>query len=164
MSLDNFNLKVKNINNNAGNFPRNPSDEGYWKALKRQAEITQLELNEVFAAIEEKNLEKLRDAVGDVAVTDFGLAHIGSLPLDEDANEIADCLLTRFCKDGEHAELTQKEYAEISVKTKVRYSEESGVYVVLSAEDQTGDNGEFYPEGKFLKASGFKQPTFKPLD
>lgn len=163
MSLDNFNQKVKDINNTAGNFPRLPNSEGYWEALKRQADITQLELNEVYEAIENKDLIKLRDAVGDVAVTDMGLAHIGSLPIVEDANLIADCLLTRFCKDEAQVAATQKEYAEINVETKVRYSEETGLYAVLSAKEQVGDNGEKYPEGKFLKASGFITPTFEPI-
>lgn len=160
LSNDELFRRIRILNNAAGNEPMSPSDDNYWDDLKRQADLIQSELNETFEGIELRDLNKLRDGACDIEVTCKGLFHRGSIPFNADMTEVTDALFSRFCKDEEEAQETMEHYRNIGVEAHSRNDEETGYIVILSSKDQQGTDGEDYPEGKWLKSTRRKKPSF----
>jgi predicted HAD superfamily Cof-like phosphohydrolase len=119
-------------------------------------------------------VEDIRDALCDIMVFALGAYHFMGFDADRDMKEVVDAVLTRFCKTNAHLDDTLAHYASKGVLV---YSEgEFPRVCIKSAADQwLSPSGEVtcyalpnakleYPKGKFLKALGYRTPTFyKPL-
>lgn len=155
---------VSTLNRIAGKTPRKPSDPDYWDVAQAQADLIQSELNEVFKAIKNKDIEQLRDGACDINVTNLGLFYRNSLPYNQDMRAVIHQLFSRFCKTEDEADQTVVKYAKINVDVRKHLDEMTGYWVILSSKDQRGLDGEDYPEGKWLKSVNAKKCHFVALE
>lgn len=159
MAQSNF-QKVVRLNLIAGN-----GGNAGWPAIKKQFKLIDLEHEELRKAIDEGDLTAIRDAAADVLVTTHGLFHRMGADGEADFNAVTDALMSRFDLDLINAAATKEKYLAIGVLTNIRQVNYEGVdyYVTISATNQTGTDGENYPEGKWLKSVNTVSPTFAPL-
>ena len=105
----------------------------------------------------DKALDGVRDGLCDILVFALGAFHDLGIDANRDMDVVVDAVLTRFCKDEQSLIATCAKYDALGVRY---YAEGTYPYVCLkSAEDQ----GDEYPKGKFLKAVGYKTPTFEAV-
>lgn len=152
--------KIEVVNHIAGNTRR-----GNWADAQKQAHMTVVEMRELVEALEKRDATKLRDAYCDLIVFAVGgLFRIGS-DANTDMHAVTDSLLTRFDRTMEDAVKTQEKYNVLAVETEVRTTVVNGTnyFVVVSAKDQIGNNGEHYTAGKFLKSYQYSNPTLQQL-
>jgi predicted HAD superfamily Cof-like phosphohydrolase len=129
-----------------------------WEKSAKQLHLIQEELAELVEGIENKDMPEIRDAVADILVVTYGMAHIMGIDADKDMAAVQASNLSKLCK-------TQ---AEID-KTLAFYRNEKGLDVyaggelpeayVKSTKDQTGSDGKFYPAHKFLKNTNWHEPV-----
>lgn len=130
-----------------------------WEAIDRQMKIIESEFNELRDAVAARDMRLIRDGVGDVTVTNLGLAHIVGFDHDADQVRIFESNMSKFCANDSELHASMQKYAGIGVEV---YAEgEFPQKCLKSAKDQTGTNGEFYKKGKFLKGINFKEPVFE---
>lgn len=146
-----------------GNKTLSLEDPNFWSRAKTQAQLIQEELNEIFEAIENKDLKMLRDGNCDVEVTSLGLSHICGIDIERDMKAVLTSNLSKVCKTEEDAEGTQEFYRiKKGVKTRLEQCQTFPGFVVKVDGDQTGSDGKFYPNNKFLKCIySFKEPQFE---
>lgn len=153
---------VSEINNIAGN----KTNQG-WDVVPRQMKVIDLEYNELKAAVESRDIEKMRDGIADVLVTVLGLAHRTGINATEDFLSVTHALYSRFDLSPQTQEQTREKYAKIGVVTECRVVEYSGTayYVTISAIDQydNTEEREFFPAGKWLKSVNTVSPAFAQL-
>lgn len=161
MSQTNF-TQTANINLVAGHSPN-----ADWDGLKRQADLIQSELNELYENIEKRNVEALRDDVCDVLFTAYGFGYRANLPVDQDYAEVCRSNMTKFDVSVADAGLTADKYLKLGVQTYYVITHVGDdpmtrltYYVTKSAVDQVGTDGKSYPHGKWLKSYRFEEPQF----
>lgn len=136
------------------------------ETAKHQAKIIQLEIDEMHESIDTENLERLRDDVGDILFTAYGLGARMGFPVDEDFDAICKSQYTKFDRSAEEAVITARLYLDKGVPTyarKVKDSTGATHYVTFVAEDCVAHNGKRYPKDKWLKSHRFEEPVFGPL-
>jgi hypothetical protein len=154
------------INLIAGNGEGDPTNPN-WTAIESQLNLIKSELQEAFDNLALRNIEGLRDDVGDILFTGYGLGHRCGFPVDKDYQEVCDTNLSKFDQTMEDARKTQAKYTALGVETQVDFSEirdPNGVkqtyYVVKSKRDQSGSDGKRYPAGKYLKSFNWSEPCY----
>lgn len=161
-------VAVAKINLIAGNAQGSPSEPN-WALIERQHKLIQDELNEMRDNIANRNIEGIRDDIGDVLFTAYGMGHRCGYPSDLDLAEVCRSNMTKFDTDIDDAKISQQKYLAIGVETTITYKEigsggaVQGYYVLHSARDQTGQDGKSYPGGKWLKSYKFEEPVFEDL-
>lgn len=152
-------VQVAVMNNAFGN-PRGDITQPNWVAIDRQMDIISREFNELKLAVENRQIHGvggIRDGIADLNVTNLGLAHIMGVDSDADMALVFESNMSKFCANADELDASIQKYAEIGVEV---YAE--GEYprcCIKSAKDQTGTNGEFYKQGKFLKGINFQEPN-----
>ena len=154
--MSNF-TDVSELNHLIGNTQGNPADPD-WGALASQLELIQEEFQELIHAIRTKDFTEVRDAVADVLVTTYGLAYRAGINADADMDEVHASNMSKFCTDRMEAVETAHKYEKIGVLCNYR-SPAEGITAVVSASDQTGFDGKYYPAGKLLKSVNFREPN-----
>lgn len=101
--------------------------------------------------------DDIRDALCDIMVFALGAYHFMGFDADADMQEVVAAVMTRFCEDEEHLDATAQHYSELGIEF---YVEGEFPRVCLKSSKDQGD-GE-YPQGKFLKALGYRKPVFAP--
>ena len=158
---------VQILNAAAGNKPS--TKETLESDLMRQTNIDLSECLELIEAVVTGDIPELRDALADKRVTLNGFATYLPFSLSDDFDATMEGLFTRFDSTIENAKLTQEKYAKLGVPTTISatdvYDKEgvsiSGLYYAnVVAEDTKGENGEFFPKGKFVKSVNFRTPSF----
>lgn len=146
----------------------NPTNAG-WTALEAQVKLIKDEVKELEDAIAARDIDKVRDGVGDVLFTTYGLGHRAGFDTDADYAEVVRTNMTKFDETEADALLTTQKYADMGVIVNTfvyDIPDESGetkrYYVTKSAFDQTV-GGKKYPKGKWLKSHHFEEPTYAPL-
>ncbi len=131
------------------------------KKLLSQCKNIIKEYEELMAAFEANDVDKIRDALCDIQVFAMGAQHFMGVDGDRDMAEVVDAVMTRFCATPAQLAATQAHYAEKGVRF---YAEGEYPQVCLkSSEDQgytPGNPNPEYPKGKFLKALGYREPVF----
>ncbi len=132
-------------------------DNPDWEKAGKQLHLIQEELAELVEGIQNKDISEVRDAVADILVVTYGMAHVLGINADNDMAEVQDSNLSKLCK-------TEAEIEE----TLAFYRSEKGLDVysggelpkafIKSSEDQTGTDGKFYPAHKFLKCINWHEP------
>lgn len=150
---------VATLNTAAGKVPLAHNDPDYWDKVKSQADLIQSEVDEIYEAIEDKNLSLLRDATCDAEVTTLGMFHIGSIDYNKDMDITLKALLTRFCTAA-NVKATEQKYNHLGVETYTVHDKSMNVYIVLSTKDQHDIHGTFYPKDKWLKSIDHQEPVF----
>lgn len=100
-------------------------------------------------------VDNIRDALCDIVVFALGGQHFMGYDGNNDMAEVVSALYSRFCRNVEHLEETCSHYDKLGIKY---YVEGKFPTVCLKSLLDQGD-GE-YPKGKFLKALGYRKPSF----
>jgi hypothetical protein len=103
------------------------------------------------------NMLGIRDALCDIMVFTLGAYHFMGLEADDDMDAVLDGVMTRFCSTRKEIEDTCRMYNDLGVKYHV-HGEPPTAYL-KSSEDQ----GNEYPQGKFLKSASYRLAVFPPL-
>lgn len=158
-------------NNTFNNFPLeevniNKDNPLYWEKLENQVKLIKEELLELEKAVQERNFKEIRDAVADINVVNFGVAHYAKIPLEKDMQKVFESNLSKVCKTLEDVKETQKFYLiEKGVETFYEESSTGLGYIIKVKETIIGKDGKEYVKGKFLKSrNSFFEPIFEELD
>lgn len=137
-----------------------------WNKAKMYADLIQEELNEIYEAIENKDVQELVDGNMDVLVVAYGLAHVSGIEADKGMRIVYESNMSKVCPTLCDARKTQDWYQEkYQLET---YLEETVIddqiqYIVKVKNDHES-NGKFFPKGKFLKCvTTFKEPELEQL-
>lgn len=132
-----------------------------------QKKVIECEWEEFLESIANKDMTQLRDDVGDMLFTVYGMAARMGFPADLDFKAICESQYSKFDKTASDQALTAAKYDSIGVATyyevKTR-NDGTRVWVTYSSKDQTGSDKKFYPAGKWLKSVNFKEPVFTPWE
>src|ERR1700737_2303479 len=103
---------------------------------------------------QEPNIEAVRDASRDIVVFADGVHHLMGIDADRDMDSVLNGVMSRFIKDDFDKEATIAKHAAKGV-TEVYFEGSYPTMIIKSAVDQLDA-----PQGKFLKAASYKEPTF----
>lgn len=107
----------------------------------------------------QEGIRELRDGIADVLVTVYGLAHRAGIDADHDLECVNKSNMSKFLttenQDAESMEITLR----LGIGT-LTHETAPGIFAVTSERDATGKDGKFYPKGKLLKPSTYKEPDF----
>lgn len=130
-----------------------------WDALYSQFLLIKEEFEELGRAVDEHDITELRDAVCDILVTTYGMAHRAGADADMDMAEVNRSNMSKFCRDHSELRATLNQYRGMGLKTNSR--KQNTIVAVISATDQYDNTGKFYPKGKLLKSINFRVPHFR---
>lgn len=139
--------------------------ENTWEFAKLQADMIQSELDEMFTAIEERNLEEYFDSAHDIIFLTSALAYMQGHDYLTGYKEMVQALMSRFDTTLSAANATRDKYNRIGVNTYNRCVNIPGVgqrWVTYVAEETRIDS-EHYPLNKWLKSSTYHKPTYSNL-
>ena len=128
-----------------------------WEKSGKQLHLIQEELAELVEGLENKDISEVRDAVADILVVTYGMAHILGIDADKDMAAVQASNLSKLCKSEQEAEATMA-YYQNEVGINVYRGGELPEAFIKSAEDQTGKDNKFYPAHKFLKCINWHEP------
>ncbi|MCV6590105.1 MAG: nucleoside triphosphate pyrophosphohydrolase family protein [Marinobacterium sp.] len=146
---------IKCLNEAFGNSEGDISNPD-WQRLGQQEQLIIEEVGELKLAADARNMSEVRDAIADILTTVYGYAHLAGIAADADLAEVTRSNMTKLCFSREDLEQTVAAYSALGVKTVIGGT---GPWYVKSACDQTGNDGKFYPEGKFLKNVRWEEPV-----
>lgn len=149
---------VSYLNTVFGNLKGDLTDPN-WEKAGKQLHLIQEELAELVEGIENHDLSEIRDAIADVLVTTYGMAHILGVDADKDMATVQASNLSKLCKSETEIEQTLAYYRN-EVGLDVYNGGELPEAFIKSAQDQTGKDGKFYPAHKFLKSVSWHEPLF----
>lgn len=124
-----------------------------------QIEIIGEEFHELIKAVDENDMTQIRDAIADVLVTTYGMAHFYGIDADADMKEVQRSNMSKLCVTELEAIDTLTAYRALGIDVESRG--DAPEIVVYSTCGQSDINGKYYPEGKFLKSINFKEPRFE---
>lgn len=126
-----------------------------WVRLEKQCKNILDEYNELMLALENSDINKVRDSLCDIHVFAYGAHHLMGIDADRDMKAVIDQVMTRFVKDGGDYADTIVMHAKKGVKE--TYTEGEYPRMILKSACDQPDA----PKGKFLKsASAQKEPKF----
>lgn len=139
-----------------------PKDPQFWQKLVGQLSLVAEELKETAEAMAAQDMRGVRDGVSDLLVTAMGIAHLAGFDVEDDMKQVLKSNMSKVCPNLVDANNTSQKYWDIGVNTKIEQCKTvPGGYIVKVDGDQTGEDGKFYPDNKFLKSVGnFKEPVF----
>ena len=149
---------VSFLNSVFGNVLGDKSNPDWQKAAK-QLHLIKEELAELVEGIDNQDLSEVRDAIADVLVTTYGMAHVLGIDADKDMATVQASNLSKLCKTQDEVDQTLAYYSE-EVGLQVYSGGELPKAFIKSTEDQTGKDGKFYPAHKFLKCINWHEPKF----
>ena len=120
------------------------------------------EYEELMAAISNKNLNGVRDALCDIMVFTLGAFHFLGIDADADMKAVFESNMSKFCKDEQELFATKAKYDALGVS----YYEEGEfpTKCLKCSEDFTDAGGNAYRKGKFLKGIAYKEPVLPVID
>ncbi|MBE9398553.1 nucleoside triphosphate pyrophosphohydrolase family protein [Pontibacterium sp. N1Y112] len=128
-----------------------------WEKAAKQLHLIQEELAELVEGIEKQDVTEVRDAIADVLVTTYGMAHILGIDADADMAAVQESNLSKLCKTEDEIAQTLA-YYENEVGIEVYAGGELPKAFIKSAKDQNGKDSKFYPAHKFLKNINWHEP------
>ncbi|MCV6590930.1 MAG: nucleoside triphosphate pyrophosphohydrolase family protein [Marinobacterium sp.] len=128
-----------------------------WQRARRQLQLIQEEMAELVEGIETSNIAEVRDAIADVLVTTYGMAHILGIDADADMAAVQASNMSKLCQSETEIQDTLTFYREEKGLDVYSGGELPRAWVKSSC-DQTGSDGKFYPAHKFLKNTRWFEP------
>ena len=158
--MTNF-TNVANLNK-AFSRPITNKEEADYSKLLNQLSLVNEEVEELIDAIENKDWEEVKDAIGDILVVTYGMAYVAGIDADKLMDNISDSNMSKFCNQEEMIE-TSNHYNHIGVEVYAHETVIDGVlkYAVKSRCDQTytvAGVDKSIKEGKLLKNINWKEP------
>ncbi len=129
-----------------------------WEKAGKQLHLIQEELAELVEGIDKKDISEVRDAVADILVVTYGMAHIMGIDADKDMAAVQDSNLSKLCKTEQEIEDTLAFYQKEKGLDVYAGGELPEAYI-KSSKDQEGSDGKFYPAHKFLKNTNWHEPV-----
>jgi hypothetical protein len=148
---------VAAMNTAFGNPQGNPEAID-WDRLRKQVQCIPEEVEEALEAIEQRDPKKLRDALCDVNVFSLGGHHLAGFDADKDMELVVSALMSRLVMNQDQLNRTAEKYHGLGLE--VYAVGQFPAMALKSARDQTGSDGKFYPQHKFLKCVDFVEPVF----
>lgn len=108
--------------------------------------------------------DQIRDGIADVLVTTFGLAHRAGIHADQDLQRVYESNMSKFLSNSVDAYMEADTIFSKNELSVCINETAPSVWALTSAADQHGKDGKFYPKGKLLKPSTFKEPDFSAKD
>lgn len=155
--MSNF-TEVSRMNEIFGNRKGDPNNPD-WNAAIKQINLIREEFIELEDGVNCRDLTEIRDAIADILVVTYGLAHVLGIDADADMKEVQESNLSKLCKDSEELQATMSYYYD-ELGVEVYSGGEEGAMWIKSAVDQTA-GGKFYPKDKFLKNTKWMEPHFE---
>lgn len=128
-----------------------------WEKAAKQLHLIQEELAELVEGIEKQDVTEVRDAIADVLVTTYGMAHILGINADADMAAVQESNLSKLCKTEDEIAQTLA-YYENEIGIEVYAGGELPKAFIKSSKDQNGKDSKFYPAHKFLKNINWHEP------
>jgi len=128
-----------------------------WEKAGKQLHLIQEELAELVEGIEKQNISEIRDAVADILVVTYGMAHIMGIDADKDMAAVQASNLSKLCKTQQEVEQTLSFYKNEKGLEVYSGGELPEAYI-KSSKDQEDKEGKFYPAHKFLKSINWHEP------
>ncbi|WP_415888340.1 nucleoside triphosphate pyrophosphohydrolase family protein [Neptuniibacter sp. SY11_33] len=138
--------------NEQGNL-ENPN----WEKAGKQLHLIKEELAELVEGLENKDTSEIRDAVADILVVTYGMAHIMGIDADKDMAAVQASNLSKLCKTQDEVDQTLAFYQN-EKQLDVYVGGELPEAYIKSSKDQEGSDGKFYPAHKFLKSVNWHEP------
>jgi NTP pyrophosphatase (non-canonical NTP hydrolase) len=150
--------RVSEMNEFFGN-PKGDMSNIDWDRIESQVKCIPEEVEEALAAIRDRDLPALRDALCDIPVFSLGAQHLAGIDGAADMDIVIDANMTRLITNADQLSRTTQKYAAMGLATYV--VGEFPTMALKSAKDQSGaTTGSFFPKDKFLKCVDFKEPVF----
>lgn len=125
-----------------------------------QFEMIREEFQELADAVTDADIMGVRDAIADVLVTTYGLAHRLGVDADADLDAVYASNMSKFVEGEKQASAAQIEITQrLGIATAVAKTA-PGLYAITSSRDQVGKDGKQYPKGKLLKPASYCEPVF----
>lgn len=128
-----------------------------WEKAAKQLHLIQEELAELVEGIDKHDVTEVRDAIADVLVTTYGMAHILGINADADMAAVQESNLSKLCKTEDEIAQTLA-YYENEIGIDVYAGGELPKAFIKSGKDQNGKDSKFYPAHKFLKNINWHEP------
>lgn len=158
--ISNFHLVSRM--NVAFNNPKGDPKTLDWLRLRKQCTNIVGEYQELMKALDEQNVEEIRDALCDIHVFAYGAHHFMGYDADKDMRAVVEGVMTRFCRDKEELEATVTKYVRLGIEPgNLRVEGEFPQKCVKVNADCTDQGNEFYAAGKFLKSVGYRTTVFE---
>lgn len=136
-----------------------------WDFASLQADMIKSELDEMFLAIKERNLEEYFDSAHDIIFLTTALAYMHGHDYLTGYQEMVQALMSRFDTSLANAEQTRQKYSALGVSTYNRCVNIPGLgqrWVTYVAEEVTIGK-EHYPANKWLKSRFYHKPVYTNL-
>ena len=158
--MSNF-TKVADLNK-AFNRPTTTKEEADYSKLLNQLSLVNEEVEELIEAIENKDWEEVKDAIGDILVVTYGMAYVAGIDADKLMDNISNSNFSKFCTQDEMNE-TIAHYIGIGVEVVAQETviDDKMLYAVKSRKDQTytvEGVSKSIKAGKLLKNINWKEP------
>jgi len=151
--------------NEAFGRPTTNKEEQDFSILENQFSLVKEEYEELKHAIENKDWEEMKDAIGDCLVVIYGLGHVANIDCDRLMDNISSSNFSKFCTAAElHETVDYYNSIGCEVETKpTQLTNNAGeqLYAVVSAKEQTfvqDGKEKFVKKGKLLKNINWKTP------
>jgi len=154
--MSNFN-DVSYLNSIWGNS-KGDKENPDWSIAESQLQLIAEEFFELHQAIEEKNITEVRDAIADVLVTCYGMAHRLGIDADSDMAEVHKSNLSKLCLTQEEVTQTLKHYADQCISV---YAPTQDLPVAVRVTYSHTVDGKLYPKAKILKSINWREPKFE---
>jgi len=149
--------KVAYFNSVCGNKQGDIKDPD-WDAARAQIRLIAEEFCELGEGIMKLDITEVRDAIADVLVTTYGMAHRLGIDADADMDEVCKSNMSKLCITHEEVEQTLKYYADMGVAVYAPASD-LPIAVRVTYTHVVGDKE--YSKGKILKCVNWNEPQFK---
>lgn len=147
-----------------------PVNQG-WEGIEEDMVWVRAEYQELLDAVENKDPTNLRGEIADLIICLYYLARRAGFPVAKDLDEIVFSNLTKLDQYKDRTRETVERAARNGVSayihdTQLDLAETScsrQLSIAIVEEDSQGNDGRFYPKGKWLKPTRFAPPELQRL-
>ena len=125
--------------------------------LNNQIHLIDEEIQEIKDAITEGDWEGLKDGIMDLLVVTYGLGYVTDIDCDKGLREVNRANMSKLCGSQDEVVATTGHYSKLGVESETHLVGDS-LWAIKSTKDQTDVEGNFFPEGKFLKNVNWSEP------
>ena len=132
-----------------------------WNPIEFQADLIKEELDELMEAVKNKDYQEVKDAIGDILVTAYGMGYVASFDCDKLMDNIDQSNMSKVHYSMEDAKKSQEYYKNLGVPSfivDVEYANRK-YYILKSDATIIGSDHKVYKKNKVLKGMNFYAPS-----